>query len=83
MTLSLTIADTEGLSPTGGLALAYLDPLKLAGTSFTFGGNALLYQQRQRIFTQTYTINIASLSIKTCDYFNGKIPDINLAGDLG
>lgn len=83
VTLSLTISDTEGLSPTGGLALAYLDPLKLAGTSFSFGGNALLYQQRQRIFTQTYTINIASLSIRTCDYFNGKVPDINLAGDLG
>jgi hypothetical protein len=83
VTLSLTISDTGGLSPTGGLALSYIEPLKVAGTSFTFGGNALLYQQRQRIFTQTYTVMIKSLSRQACAYFNGKAPDINLAGDLG
>jgi hypothetical protein len=83
VTLSLTINDTEGLSPTGGLALAYLEPLKTVGTSFTFGANALWYQQRQRIFTQTYTVTIGSLSTKACNGLNGKLPDINLAGDLG
>lgn len=83
VTLSLTVNDTEGLSPTGGLALSYLEPLKVAGTSFTFGGNALLYQQRSRIFTQTYTLLIASASIKACARFIGAAPRINLAGDLG
>ena len=84
VTLSLTVSDTEGLSPTGGLALAYLEPLKAVGTSFTFGANALWYQQRQRIYTQSYTVIIKSLSLKACDRFKENSPsDINLTGDLG
>jgi hypothetical protein len=83
-TLSLTVSDTEGLSPTSGLSLSYIDPLKTAGQSFMFGANALLYQQRSRIFTQTYTINIANLPKgETCERVNKKWDGFNLAGDLG
>ncbi len=78
-TLSLTISDTGGISPTNGLALSYINPLKPTGTSFMFGGNALLYQQRSRIYTQTYSISVENAA---CTDIKDP-PDINLAGDLG
>lgn len=83
VTVSLTVNDTEGLNPNSGLTLTYLEPLSVAGTSFAFGGAVQLYQQRQRIFTQTYTLDLAAISPKACKRFDGKLPRINLAGDLG
>jgi hypothetical protein len=83
VTLSLTVNDTEGLTPTGGLTLTYLDPLSIPGTTFAFGASPQLYQTRQRIFTQTYTLDMTSLPTNACEKFEGKFPKINLAGDLG
>lgn len=83
-TLSLTVQDTGGLSPTSGVALAYIDPLVKAGTSFMFGGNLILYQQRSRIFTQTYTIQIANIPAgQTCASMHKDWHSFNLEGDLG
>ncbi len=81
-TVSLTVSDTEGLSPNAGLSLTYIEPFKLAGQSFTFGGNALLYQQRQRVFTQTYTIKIGNIPHETCADLRAWNA-FNLEGDLG
>jgi hypothetical protein len=58
VTLSLTVNDTAGLNPSSGLVLTYLQPLSVPGTSFGFGGAIQLYQQRSRIFTQTYTLDL-------------------------
>ncbi|HEY2528032.1 MAG TPA: hypothetical protein VGJ20_08815 [Xanthobacteraceae bacterium] len=83
-TMSLTVNDTGGLSPNGGLAFSYLNPLKTASQSFAFGGDALFYQQRQRIFTQTYTVNISKLPAnETCASVEQKWNKLNLSGDLG
>jgi hypothetical protein len=83
VTVSLTVSDTAGLTPTGGLTLAYINPLSVAGTSFGFNATPVLYQNRQRIFSQTYTLDMTSLTTKTCERFEGTPPRINLAGDLG
>ncbi len=83
VTVSLTISDTAGLTPTNGLTLAYINPLTAPDTSFMFSASPVLYQSRQRIFTQTYTLDMKSLTLKTCERFEGTLPRINLAGDLG
>jgi hypothetical protein len=83
VTLSLTVNDTAGLNPSSGLVLTYLQPLSVPGTSFGFGGAIQLYQQRSRIFTQTYTLDLKAVSVRSCRRFEGTPPRINLAGDLG
>ena len=83
-TVSLTINDTIGLTPTAGAALTYIDPLRVPGTMFTFGGSPMFYQQRSRIFTQTYTIEIAKIPPnQTCDNIQKRWNRFNLEGDLG
>lgn len=67
VTVSVTVNDTAGLTPTTGLTLAYINPLSVSGTSFAFNATPVLYQNRQRIFTQTYTLDMASLTTKTCE----------------
>src|SRR5262245_53917119 len=60
--LTLTVDDTEGITPTSsGLPLSYIDPLRIAGTSFMFGGNINLYQDRQRIYTETISMLLAEI----------------------
>jgi hypothetical protein len=82
VTISLTVNDTEGLSPTAsGLSLSFIDPLKLAGNTFGFGGAAILYQNRQRIFTETYTVDIKKINPSYC---STKVwGTFDLEGDLG
>lgn len=84
VTLSLTVNDTGGLSPTSGLSLAYLQPYRASPQGLVLGGNAFLYQQRQRIFTQTYTIAINSIPPnENCERLRAKRDNFNLEGDLG
>jgi hypothetical protein len=83
VTVSLTVNDTAGLTPTTGLTLAYVNPLTAPDTSFAFSASPVLYQQRQRIFTQTYTLDLKSLTLNACERFEGTPPRINIAGDLG
>jgi hypothetical protein len=80
-TVSVTISDTAGLSPNAGLALSYLQPYKVSPQGLVFGGNALLYQQRSRIFTQTYSIDIYNISRE--QVCGAKWNTFNLEGDLG
>jgi hypothetical protein len=80
--VALTVESTEGITPNGGLALSVIDPLKVAATStFGFGGNPILYQQRQRKFTVNYSIDIAKIDPTHCA--NKKWHAYNLEGDLG
>jgi hypothetical protein len=85
VTLTLTVTSTEGLMPSSsGLALAFIDPLKSAGNTFGFGGNAILYQQRSRGFTQTYTLEVNAIPPnESCQNIGRKWHDFNLEGDLG
>lgn len=83
VTVSLTVNDTAGATPTAGTTLAYINPLTAPNTSFVFSASPVLYQNRQRIFTQTYTLDMKSLTLKTCERFEGATPRINIAGDLG
>lgn len=84
VTLSLTVNDTGGLSPTSGLSLSYLQPYHVSPQGLVLGGNALFYQQRQRIFTQTYTMKISSIpQQETCESIKRKWDNFNLEGDLG
>jgi hypothetical protein len=79
ITLSLTVSDTEGISPTSGLTLTYLNP----ATSFAFSANPILYQQRSRIYTQTYTLELSKIPRwETCDGLR-RWHNFNLEGDLG
>lgn len=49
-----------------------------------FGGNAILYRRRQRIFTQTYTIQIAKIPVgQTCEAMRDRWHNFNLEGNLG
>jgi hypothetical protein len=82
VTLSLTVNDTEGVTPTGGLALSFVEPLKLAGSTFGFGASPILYQTRSRIYQQNYTINNVFLIDKNVclkSWHEG----FNLEGNLG
>jgi hypothetical protein len=81
VTVSLTVSDTEGISPASGLGLAVIDPLKLAGNSFGFGGNVIFYQNRQRIFSEQYSLEIAKIDSLDCAKINWH--PFNLEGDLG
>jgi hypothetical protein len=82
--LTLTVNDTEGLMPTNsGLALSVIDPLKVANTSFGFGGSVILYQQRSRTFTETYSLQIESIPPETCATIRRRWHNFNLEGDLG
>jgi len=84
VTLSLTVNDTGGISPVTGLSLAYLQPYKVSPQGLVLGGNLLFYQQRQRIFTQTYTMKIANIPAgETCQSVKRKWDNFNLEGDLG
>ena len=84
VTLSLTVNDTGGLGPTSGPTLAYIKPLVPMGTSFMLGGSPVLYQQRTRIYTQTYTIDISTIPRgQTCENMGKRWHNFNLEGDLG
>ena len=85
VTLTLTVINTEGLSPSsGGVALAFIDPLKLASNSFGFGGSIILNQQRTRTFTENYTLEIEHIPPnETCDNIGKRWHNFNLEGDLG
>jgi hypothetical protein len=83
VTLTLTVNDTEGFLPTGsGLTLSFINTLKSTGHSFGFAGSPILYQQRARTYTETYTLYIRKIDrAKEC---NGtQLHDFNLEGDLG
>ena len=83
-TLTLTVSDTEGLTPTSGLPLSYISPLKHAATSFMFGGSPLLYQSRTHTYSQNYSIAMADIPPDlTCAGLKEKWHDFNLEGDLG
>jgi hypothetical protein len=80
--ITLTVSDTEGLTPSGGLALAFSEPLKTTGTSFGFGGSPVLYQTRTRTYDQKYTItNVRLIKPEICSKWWHA--DFNLEGDLG
>jgi hypothetical protein len=82
VSVGLTVNSTEGAFPnSSGLTLAFIDPLKLAGNSFGFGANPVLYQSRQRIFALNYTIDIRDIDPSHC--VNKKWHAFNLEGDLG
>lgn len=82
VTLTLTVNDTVGLYPSStGVTLSYIDPLRIAGTSFMFSGSVMLYQSRARTYTQQYSIDISKINPENCgkDWHRR----FNLEGDLG
>jgi hypothetical protein len=82
VSLGLTVTSTEGTFPnSSGLTLAVIDPLKLANNSFGFGANPVLYQQRQRLFTLDYTVEIEKIDPSHCATKHWHA--FNLEGDLG
>jgi hypothetical protein len=83
VTISLTVNDTGGFNSSSGLTLSYLRPLANPATQFAFDGSLQLYQNRSRIFTQTYTLDISKASVNVCKRFDGTLARINIAGDLG
>jgi hypothetical protein len=81
--LDLTVNDTGGISPSSGLALSFLQPLKQAG-SFALGGTIIANQTRQRIFQQKYDIALSALGkAKGCAELETVWHNYNLEGDLG
>ena len=66
----------SGLQPT----LTFIVPLRLPGTSFSFLATAQLSGSRQRIYTQTYSIDISKVSAATC---NREWERFDLQGELG
>jgi hypothetical protein len=82
VTITLTITDTEGLTPSsGGPSLAVIDPLKVASSTFTFGANPVFYQQKTRTFSEQYTTEISRIDPRRCNHkWNSAF---NLEGDLG
>ncbi len=85
--ISLTVNDTGGLSPLGGVGLTRIDPIKSAvstSLSRTIGGSIVLYQQRQHIFTQSYTIDISKIPLtQSCADKKDWHRSFNLEGELG
>ena len=74
--LTLQVDDTIGLAP----KLSFIRPLAKEGTNFTFGAEAELKRQRQRIYTETLELPISKASGKSC-YTRKDLYD--LTGDLG
>jgi hypothetical protein len=79
--LTLTVDDTLGLTPSpAGLPLTFIDPLRVPATSFIFAFNPILSQDRERIYTETYTFTVGNTKEAAC---KRERPLLNLAGDLG
>jgi hypothetical protein len=74
--LTLQVDDGTGLQPT----LTFIDPLRVAGTSFSFMATAQLSGSRQRVYTQTYSIDVSKVTSDSC---NRDWERFDLQGDLG
>jgi hypothetical protein len=75
--LYLQVDDGAGLSPN----VAFIHPLAAAATSFTFNAGGVLSGTRERIYDETLSIPIATLSPEICR--NDAGGDSVLTGDLG
>jgi hypothetical protein len=75
--LTLQIDDEGSLAPN----VAFINPLAAASTSFTFNAGANLTAHRQRIYSENFSLDIATLKEKpkTCAPHD----DSPLTGDLG
>lgn len=73
--LTLQVDDSVGVNPT----VSFIDPLNAAGTSFSFGGSALLKGERQRIYTESFVVKNVYAAGPVCA--NQK--ELLLNGDLG
>jgi len=76
-TLFLQIDETGSLSPSVNL----IEPLSSPATSFIFGGSATVGQAKQRIYNQSFDLDLSKLKGKDCR--PDKIGQDKLAGDLG
>lgn len=85
VTLTLKVEDNAGLSP----SLSFIQPYAVPSTSLTYAVGGTLNVNRQRIFTDQYTIDLAKLQHKfpkndsdtSCP--GGPSTSFNLTGDLG
>jgi hypothetical protein len=74
--LTLQVDDSVDLNP----KVSFIQPLKLAGQSFTFDAGAQLKRERQRIYAETLELQVSRAHAKACDILKDSF---DLTGNLG
>ena len=75
--LYLTVDDNAGFTP----SLTYIEPLATAGTSWAIGVSGTVRRARQRVYNESITFEMATLSKRSCNKVIQQQYD--LTGDLG
>ena len=75
--LYLTVDDNAGFTP----SLTYIEPLATAGTSWALGVSGTVRRARQRVYNESITFEMSTLSRRSCDKIVQQQYD--LTGDLG